>query len=83
LLRDVLDELTFAGERAFNDAIDMALATMACHGAVRAGDPLSHEECVALLRGLDEVDDFAGHCPHGRPIVHDISFADIERRLGR
>src|SRR5690606_38468597 len=33
LLRDVLVELERAGERAFGDAVDMALATMACHGA--------------------------------------------------
>ncbi len=83
LLRDVLDELTRRGERAFGDAIDTALATMACHGSIRAGDALSLDECAALVRSLDEIDDFAGHCPHGRPIVYSASFADIERRLGR
>jgi DNA mismatch repair protein MutL len=83
LLRDVLDELMRSGERAFGDAVDTALATMACHGSIRAGDPLSLEECTALVRSLDEIDDFAGHCPHGRPIVYSAPFADIERRLGR
>lgn len=83
LLRDVLDELDLAGGRAFGDAVDMALATMACHGAIRAGDVLSLDECQALLRTLDAVDDFAGHCPHGRPVVYSVSFGEIERRLGR
>ncbi len=83
LLRDVLDELDLGGARAFGDAVDMALATMACHGAIRAGDALSLDECQALLRSLDEVDDFAGHCPHGRPIVYSVSFGEIERRLHR
>jgi DNA mismatch repair protein MutL len=83
LLRDVLDELLLRGDRAFGDAIDMALATMACHGAIRAGDALSLDECQALLRALDDVPDFAGHCPHGRPIVYSVSFGEIERRLGR
>lgn len=83
LLRDLLDELMGRGERAFGDAVDMALATMACHGAIRAGDPLSPQESAELLRTLDEIDDFAGHCPHGRPVVFSIGFGDLEKRLGR
>jgi len=83
LLRDVLDQLALRGDRAFGDAIDTALATMACHGAVRAGDELSRDECRTLLRALDGVGDFAGHCPHGRPVVLRMPFHDIDRRLGR
>ncbi|MCC6873746.1 MAG: DNA mismatch repair endonuclease MutL [Sandaracinaceae bacterium] len=83
LVRDVLSELSRTGERAFGDAVDTALATMACHGAIRAGDPLSLDECRALLRSLDEVSDFAGHCPHGRPVVYSVAFGELERRLGR
>jgi DNA mismatch repair protein MutL len=83
LLRDMLGELERAGGRAFSAAIDRALATMACHGAIRAGDPLPIEQAEALLRSLDEVGDFAGHCPHGRPVVHAVSLDELERRLGR
>ncbi len=83
LLRDMLAELCRGGERAFGDAIDMALATMACHGSIRAGDPLSNDEAQALLRSMDEVNDFAGHCPHGRPVVYSVDFEHLERRLGR
>ncbi|MBX3268837.1 MAG: DNA mismatch repair endonuclease MutL [Sandaracinaceae bacterium] len=83
LLHDVLAELTRAGDRAFGDAVDMALATMACHGAIRAGDPLSVDECRALLRALDAITDFGGHCPHGRPVVYSVSFGELTRRLGR
>ncbi len=83
LLRDLLAELTRTGERNFGDAIDMALATMACHGAIRAGDPLSLPECQALLDALTKIDDFAGHCPHGRPIVFEIPFDELARKVGR
>jgi DNA mismatch repair protein MutL len=83
LLRDLLGELERAGGRAFSAAVDRALATMACHGAIRAGDLLSIEQAQALLRNLDEVGDFGGHCPHGRPVVHTIPLDDLERRLGR
>ena len=78
-----LQEVALEGDRAFGDAVDMALATMACHGAIRAGDPLSPDECRALLRSMDAVQDFGGHCPHGRPVVHSLSFSELERRLGR
>jgi DNA mismatch repair protein MutL len=83
LARDLLDELSRRGERAFGDAIDTAIATMACHGAIRAGDSVSIQEAQVLLRSLDEIGEFKGHCPHGRPVAHTISFREIERHLGR
>ena len=43
---------------------------------------LSREEAVALLRALDDID-FAGHCPHGRPVVTRIGYDELERRVGR
>ncbi len=83
LLRDLLDELARSGERGFGDAIDMALATMACHGAIRAGDALSLEECQALLDGSARIGEFAGHCPHGRPVLMELPFTDLAKRVGR
>jgi DNA mismatch repair protein MutL len=83
LLRDIFGELDRAGDRAFSSAIDRALATMACHGAIRAGDVLPLEQAEALLRSLDEVSDFAHHCPHGRPILHAIGLDELEHKLGR
>lgn len=82
IVRDLAAELGRHGARPFGDAADLVLATMACHGSVRAGDVLAPDEARALLRDLDEVD-FAGHCPHGRPVVTRISFAELEHRVGR
>ena len=82
LVRDLLTEVSRAGGRAFSDAVDMALATMACHGSIRAGDKLSESEASALLAALD-VADFAGHCPHGRPVVAVTSWNELERKVGR
>jgi len=83
LLRDLLDELSRAGERGFGDALDMALATMACHGSIRAGDPLSLPECQALLDQMASIDEFGSHCPHGRPIVFEMPFDELARKVGR
>ena len=82
IARDLVAELGGALMRPFGEAVDRVLATMACHGSVRAGDTLSREEASALLRALDEVD-FAGHCPHGRPVVTRIGYDELERRVGR
>ncbi len=82
LVRDLLTEVTRVGGRAFSDAVDLALATMACHGSIRAGDPLEEGEATALLSALD-LADFAGHCPHGRPVVAVTSWSELERKVGR
>jgi DNA mismatch repair protein MutL len=82
VLRDLLDELGRTGDRAFGDATDLVLATMACHGSVRAGDVLHPDHCRALLASLDDVA-FAGYCPHGRPIVSVLTFVDLEKKVGR
>jgi DNA mismatch repair protein MutL len=82
LVRDLVAELGRAARRPFNDAVDLVLATMACHGSVRAGDILSIDQAKALLVALDSVD-FAGHCPHGRPVVMRLGFDELERRVGR
>ncbi|HTA92168.1 MAG TPA: DNA mismatch repair endonuclease MutL [Polyangiaceae bacterium] len=82
LLRDLLSEVSRKGGRGFSDAVDLALATMACHGSIRAGDPLAPDEVKALLEALDDAD-FAGHCPHGRPVVTFLSWAELERKVGR
>lgn len=82
IVRDLVAELSRTSGRPFSAMIDLVLATMACHGSVRAGDPVSRAEVEALLAALDEVD-FAGHCPHGRPLLMRMSFAELERKVGR
>ena len=82
ILRDLVSELDRSSGRSFRGALDLVLATMACHGSVRAGDTLSREEAEALLVALDQAD-FKGHCPHGRPVVMRLPWAELERRVGR
>ncbi len=82
IVRDFVAELGHADRRPFGDAADLVLATMACHGSIRAGDAVSRAEAGALLRALDDID-FAGHCPHGRPVVTRIGYDELERRVGR
>lgn len=82
IVRDLVAEISRTAGRPFSAMVDLVLATMACHGSIRAGDPISRQEVDALLDALDEVD-FAGHCPHGRPLVMRLPFTELERKVGR
>ncbi len=83
LLLDVISGLTGDEQGIVAQAgFDKVFATMACHGALRAGDVVSREQALALLGQLDAVD-LRSHCPHGRPVLLRMPVAEIEQRLGR
>ena len=83
LLRDLADDLALHGESLLlGERIEHVLATMACHGSVRAGRLLSVAEMNALLREM-EVTPHSGQCNHGRPTWVKLSMGDVERLFGR
>ncbi len=82
LIADLADELAAGPEtRSDADLVERLLATAACHGAVRAHEPLTPYEMRALLVALDEVD--FGVCAHGRPVAVRLDVAELERRFHR
>ena len=81
-LVQLVEELLALFDQTGPSRAERAAATMACRGAVKAGERLLPEEMRALLRELASTENpFA--CPHGRPVIVQLSLAEIERRFGR
>ena len=59
-----------------------ALITLACKGAIKAGDYLDEKEMRALLDTLAETNN-PFTCPHGRPIIIRLENQELLRRFGR
>ncbi|HEY6009760.1 MAG TPA: DNA mismatch repair endonuclease MutL, partial [Geobacteraceae bacterium] len=83
VLRDILEELRNLGKsRTLMDARDDILIRIACHSVVRGQHALTREEIGALFTQMD-LTNFAGNCPHGRPVYRTIPLRDIERMFKR
>ena len=83
LLRDIDDDLALNGEALLlGEKLDLVLATMACHGSVRAGRALRVDEMNSLLREMERTPR-SGQCNHGRPTWVKLSMEDVEKLFGR
>ncbi|MDY6955396.1 MAG: DNA mismatch repair endonuclease MutL [Pseudomonadota bacterium] len=79
LFRDLLADLMHQGRTDRLEAQHHALmASLACHGAVRAGRALTVPELDALLRDMERTER-SGQCNHGRPTWVQLDRAALDR----
>ena len=79
-LVNVLDMVAFEG--LLRQQEDILAASIACHGAIRAGKSLTEAEMRALLEQLERTDN-PHTCPHGRPTMIHFSSYHMERGFAR
>jgi len=77
VLREILDT---TGEKS--NWREKVVISLACHGAVRAGEVLSDDEMRELVRQLEKTS--SPHtCPHGRPTLIHLSSGQLSKEFGR
>jgi len=79
ILTELLDSLTEGKREDWREVMNISLA---CHGAVRAGQVLSGEEMRELLQQLSKTA-LPNTCPHGRPTIINISLEQLARDFKR
>jgi len=81
---DLLDQLaeSESSEIDMLEIQDDALIMLSCRSAVKAGDKLTMEEMISLIKELSQAN-HPFNCPHSRPIIIKMSKSELESRFHR
>jgi DNA mismatch repair protein MutL len=80
IISALLDNL--ASQESLNLWEEKIAQSLACHGAIRAGQQLSNEEMRELIKQLEQTKQPRA-CPHGRPTMIHLSAHQLEKEFGR
>ena len=79
--RDALDELAESGRLSDQKRMDKIIQ-MACKHAVKGGERAPMEALMDLVRQMIR-EDVTPTCPHGRPLIIEVTKKDLEKRFHR
>ena len=82
LITEMAGELLKGNMRPVPEKLTWLYHSAACRAAVKAGDELKTEETEAFVKQLLS-DDSIRYCPHGRPVMYELSQREIEKQFGR
>ncbi len=81
IISDILDHY-LEHQKEHSSYQEAIAASFACHAAIKAGDALSKEEMQALVNQLFGTKN-PYHCPHGRPIIVQLTLSELDKRFER
>lgn len=87
LIIEIIDEIISSGENfdsflQLEKNVDKILASSACHNSIRAGYAMKDSEIRWLVGELFNTEN-PYSCPHGRPIIWELTKNDLEKKFGR
>ena len=81
IIKEIIDEF-ISTRKKYSSYKEALAASFACKAAVKAGDQMSKDEMVMLVNRLFSTE-HPYYCPHGRPIIMQLSLDELDRRFER
>jgi DNA mismatch repair protein MutL len=80
-LLDIIDNYKLYRKNKM-DSMESVAASYACKRAIKAGQKLSKDEMLELINDLFQCE-FPHVCPHGRPVIIDLTIKELNKRFRR
>ena len=81
IIKEIIDEF-ISKRKTYSSYKEALAASFACKAAVKAGDIMEKDEMVMLINRLFSTE-HPYYCPHGRPIIFQLSLEELDKRFER